>query len=99
VRTSEFWQLVTDEFGQAHGFTLVRDHVVGRLGHRTAQQALDGGEEPRAVWLALCEELDVPEARRWGTDVSAGPAGRRSGSGGGGRSVRGVSRTSNTRSV
>lgn len=99
MRTSEFWRLVTDEFGEAYGLTVVRDHVVGGLGHRTAEQALDAGDEPRAVWLALCEEFDVPEARRWGSDPAAGRPRSRSGSGGGGRSGRGVSRASNTRSV
>lgn len=56
------------EFGLAHGRTLVRDHVLFELGNRTAQQALDDGEEPRAVWAALCDALDVPPARRWGRD-------------------------------
>lgn len=65
---SDFWTLVDDEFGPAQGRTLVRDHVLGALGHRTAQQALDGGDDPRAVWLALCDDLDVPEERRWGVE-------------------------------
>ncbi len=71
---SEFWRLVDEEFGVAHGRTLVRDHVVGALGHRTAEQALGGGEDPRSVWLALCVELEVPEDRRWGREE---PAARR----------------------
>jgi Protein of unknown function (DUF3046) len=72
VRSSEFWQLVDDEFGRAHGRTLVADHVLFRLGNRTAQQALADGQEPREVWLALCEALDVPESRRRGRDEPAG---------------------------
>ena len=63
---SEFWTLVDGEFGPARGRTLVRDHVVGGLGHRTPQQALDAGEDARAVWFALCDDLDVPQDRRWG---------------------------------
>jgi hypothetical protein len=77
VRHSEFWTLVDDEFGRAYGRTLVRDHVVGALGHRTAEQALAAGEDPRAVWFALCDELEVPPARRWGRDESADRARRR----------------------
>jgi para-aminobenzoate synthetase/4-amino-4-deoxychorismate lyase len=72
VRLSEFWTLVDDEFGRAHGRTLVRDHVVGALGHRTAEQALEAGEEPREVWLALVADLEIPRERWWGRDA-AGP--------------------------
>lgn len=68
---SEFWALVDAEFGPARGHTLVRDHVLGELGHRTAEQALRAGEDPRRVWWALCEDLEVSPGRRWGPD---GPA-------------------------
>jgi hypothetical protein len=77
VRVSEFWKLVDEEFGRAQGRTLVRDHVVGTLGHRTAQQALDAGDDPREVWLALAADQDVPEERWWGHDPAAAPKGRR----------------------
>jgi len=78
---SDFWTFVDDEFGAAQGRTLVRDHVLGALGHRTAQQALDAGDEPRLVWCALCDDLDVPPERRWGRQEmdGAGDGRRRSG--------------------
>ncbi|HQV81967.1 MAG TPA: DUF3046 domain-containing protein, partial [Ornithinibacter sp.] len=38
------------------------------LGGRTALEALDAGESPREVWLALCDAMDVPEERRHGLD-------------------------------
>jgi hypothetical protein len=65
---SEFWVLVEDEFGAAQGRALARDHVVGTLGHRTAEQAIAAGEDPREVWFALCDDLQVPAERRWGRD-------------------------------
>lgn len=65
---SEFWVLVEAEFGPAQGRALVRDHVLGGLGHRTCEQALIEGEDPRTVWAALCDDLQVPEERRWGRD-------------------------------
>lgn len=68
VRHSEFWILVDDEFGSAHGRTLVRDHVLRTLGFRTAEAALAAGTDPRDVWFALCDDLDVPDERRWGRD-------------------------------
>lgn len=68
MRVSEFWILVDDEFGAAYGRSLATDHVLLALGERTPRQALDDGEEPRAIWLALCDAMDVPSARRLGRD-------------------------------
>lgn len=59
---------MNDEFGQSYAASVARDHVLGSLGNRTALQALDHGVPPRDVWLALCEDLDVPESRRLGRD-------------------------------
>lgn len=68
MRHREFWDLVEEVLGSAQGRELVRTLVVGSLGGRTPQQALDDGDEPREVWHALCDELDLPEAQRWGLD-------------------------------
>ena len=68
MRYREFWQLVDEVLGDAQGRELVRTFVVGELGGRTAAQALDDGDEPRTVWHALCDALQVPEAERWGQD-------------------------------
>ena len=71
VRNSEFWSLVDDEFGRAHGRALTRDHVLFELGNRTAEQALADGEPLRKVWFALAEAMDVPPERRWGREDDA----------------------------
>lgn len=71
MRLSEFWTLVDDEFGAAQGRTLVRDHVVAALEHRTAAQALEAGVEPRDVWLALAADLQVPRERWYGREEPA----------------------------
>lgn len=68
MRYREFWQLVDEVLGSAHGRVLVADLVLPALDQRTAQQALDDGVEPRDVWHVLCDELDIPDARRWGSD-------------------------------
>jgi Protein of unknown function (DUF3046) len=68
VRLSQFWTLMDEEFGESYAHSLARDHVIGALGHRTAVQALEQGESPRDVWLALCDDMDVPESRRLGAD-------------------------------
>jgi hypothetical protein len=69
VRYSEFWEAVADVFGDRLGRVLVAEHVVDALGDRTAAQALDAGEDPRVVWWALCDAMEVPTARRWGPDL------------------------------
>ncbi|MDD7930311.1 DUF3046 domain-containing protein [Microbacterium thalli] len=65
MRRSEFDRAVDAEFGVL-GSALIDDLGLPRLGNRTARQALRDGEPPRDVWIALCIEADVPEARRYG---------------------------------
>lgn len=63
MRLSHFNNLMTDEFGQAYSQVISRDLVLGALGDRTAEQALAEGEDPKEVWLALCEANNVPKER------------------------------------
>lgn len=51
-------------FGSAYAVSVARDQVIGRLGNRTPQQALEAGEDVREVWLAVCEHFEVPVADR-----------------------------------
>lgn len=68
MRHREFWLLVDEVFGSAHGRALTHELVLPTLDNLTPEQALDAGTDPRDVWHALCDELDVPDERRWGTD-------------------------------
>ncbi len=68
VRYREFWDLVDDVFGRAYGRSIVGDQVLEQLGGRTAARAIEEGVEPRAVWHALCDAMQVPDAERWGSD-------------------------------
>ncbi len=45
---------------------LMTDLVLGAVGNRTASEALEAGVPPRDIWLALCDETDVPAERRYG---------------------------------
>ena len=69
MRLREFWQLVDEVFGPGYGRTLAREQVLHELGNRTPVDALEAGLQPRDVWHALCDALDVPEAQRWGKDA------------------------------
>lgn len=64
MRRSEFLRAVDDEFGSRAG-ALTQDLVLTRFG-RTAEEALDAGVAPREIWIALCDEADVPAHRRYG---------------------------------
>ncbi len=65
MRLSEFQRAVDAEFG-SRAASVVIDLSLSGVGHRTAAQAIADGVAPRDVWLALAEEMDVPEARRHG---------------------------------
>ena len=68
MRHREFWQLVDEVFGPGVGRALAREQVLAALGDRTPVEALDAGVQPRDVWHALCDAMDVPDADRWGRD-------------------------------
>ena len=51
-------------FGTMRGGSIARDHVFAALGGRTAADALEAGLPVRRVWLAICEEYDVPPRQR-----------------------------------
>lgn len=69
MRLREFWQLVDEVFGPAYGRALAHEQVLVALGGRTPVAALEAGLQPRDVWHALCDALDVPESERWGKDA------------------------------
>lgn len=64
VRLTEFWERMQERFGPAYADSVARDQVIGGLGNRTAREALEAGEDVRAVWLAVCEHFDVPVRER-----------------------------------
>lgn len=66
---SEFLRALSDEFGEVMGPTVSRDVIIGALGNRSAFDALDAGIEPKTVWAALCEAMDVPISRRHGVGL------------------------------
>jgi hypothetical protein len=72
LRLSQFNQLLSDEFGDAYGQVLVRDLALTELGDQTGAQALANGEDPRIVWLALCQATGVPKSRWHGFDKKKG---------------------------
>jgi len=70
MRLSEFWTLMEQEFGGPYGRTVASSHVIHALADRTATEAIEAGEPVRQVWLALCDDLQVPPERRFVADRS-----------------------------
>jgi hypothetical protein len=64
VRLQEFWSRLSRQFGSMRAQSVARDHVFSALGGRTAVEAIEAGLDVRKVWLAICEEYDVPQKER-----------------------------------
>ncbi|KAB8289185.1 hypothetical protein DSM100688_0265 [Bifidobacterium ramosum] len=73
VREREFWELVDEVFGHGYGRSLSRDQRLLKLDGMTVVEALAAGEQPRVIWNVLCDQMDVPDDRRWGRDHQAPP--------------------------
>ena len=64
MRLQEFWSRLDAQFGSMRAQSVTRDHVFAALGGRTAADAIEAGLPVRRVWLAICEEYDVPRRER-----------------------------------
>ncbi|MDF7664081.1 DUF3046 domain-containing protein [Bifidobacterium sp. ESL0763] len=73
MREREFWQLLDEVLGHAYGRSIAQDQVLTKLDGMTVVQALAAGVEPRVVWNVLCDQLQVPDGKRWGKDHNAPP--------------------------
>ena len=64
MRLQEFWSRLDTQFGPMRAQSVARDHVFSVLGGRSAVDAIDAGLSVRKVWLAICEEYEVPAKER-----------------------------------
>jgi hypothetical protein len=64
VRLQEFWFRLREQFGSMRAESVARDHIFSSLGGQSAVDAIDAGLPVRTVWLAVCEEFDVPRKDR-----------------------------------
>ncbi|QKJ25449.1 DUF3046 domain-containing protein [Aquiluna borgnonia] len=72
MRLSQFQELLREEFGTQFSEVLLRDIRLTELRDQTPQQLIVQGEDPKAIWLAICKEQGVPK-ERW----SVAPARKR----------------------
>ena len=64
MRLQEFWSRLDGHFGSMRAQSVARDHVYAALGGCSAVDALEAGLPVRRVWLAICEEYEVPPKER-----------------------------------
>ena len=64
MRLQEFWSRLDRQFGSMRAQSVARDHVFSSLGGRSAVDAIEAGLSVRKVWLAICEEYEVPARER-----------------------------------
>ena len=64
MRLQEFWVRLDRQFGPMRAQSVARDHVFSTLGGRSAVDAIDAGLPVRKVWLAICEDYEVPLKER-----------------------------------
>jgi hypothetical protein len=50
--------------GPAYAPVWARQQVLGDLGGRTVEQALEQGDPPKVVWRAVAEALSLPDSQR-----------------------------------
>ena len=51
-------------FGDAYARSYAADQVLATRGGRTVQQALEDGDDVKAVWRAVCEAVNAPATER-----------------------------------
>ena len=64
MRLQEFWSRLDRHFGPMRAQSVARDHVFATLGGRSAVDAIEAGLSVRKVWLAICDEYEVPARER-----------------------------------
>ncbi|MGC4111679.1 MAG: DUF3046 domain-containing protein [Nocardioides sp.] len=64
MRHTEFWARMEGALGPAYARAWAEQFVIGELGERTVQEALDAGEPPKQVWAAVWRALSLPASER-----------------------------------
>lgn len=64
MRLTEFWARMREQFGDVYAESLAKDYVLSKLGGRTVNEALAGGEDAKVVWRAVCDTFNVPDSLR-----------------------------------
>lgn len=64
MRHSEFWDRMERHLGVGYARVWADTHVMRALDGRTATEALDAGDQPKSVWRAVHQTLELPAVDR-----------------------------------
>ncbi len=64
MRHTEFWARLEEVLGPGYAGPWAKTQVIGALGGRTPQEALDAGVPPKAVWREVWRVLELPPSLR-----------------------------------
>jgi hypothetical protein len=64
VRLTDFWQRMERRFGVTYARSYAIDQVLPELGSRTVIEALEQGDDVKAVWRAVCDATSAPAIDR-----------------------------------
>lgn len=64
MRETELWRRLSALVGSDYVKVWAESVVHGQLENRTVSEALADGLEIRLIWLAACEQLEVPQQAR-----------------------------------
>lgn len=64
MRHTEFWSRMDAALGPTYAHAWASQQVIGGLGGRTVQEALDAGIPPQEVWREVWGVLDLPPSQR-----------------------------------
>ncbi len=64
MRHTEFWARMERALGAGYFRVWATQTVIGDLGGRTPQEAIDAGVPPKRVWTAVWQQLELPAAER-----------------------------------
>ncbi|WP_296139296.1 DUF3046 domain-containing protein [uncultured Tessaracoccus sp.] len=64
MREVELWARLCEALGDDYAPVWAENTVLQALGSRTVQQAIDDGLPSKRIWLAVWEQLELPERDR-----------------------------------
>jgi hypothetical protein len=64
MRHTEFWTRLEEVLGPTYARPWAKTQVIGTLGGRTPQEALDAGVPPKEVWREVWRVLELPPTLR-----------------------------------
>ncbi len=63
MRLTEFWERMSTQFGPTYARSVAADYRLPALG-MTVNDAITAGTDTKAIWRAVCDAFELPDAVR-----------------------------------